>query len=205
MLTLTDFYPQVALECPGVPVPILDNAIRRAMRRFCERTHAYRKTYTVTTTATVSGYSPLGVDVDLLGVKEFYDAGGSDIKVAPLASLNKLTAASRKPEYYAVSDGPDEPITLYPTPDATYALTLVAAVKPSRTATSFDDVLMTWEEAIVAYAKYLLQGQVDRPWTDHDAAARNLRRFGTLVTEAFWQQATDNGATEVFVRQRPAA
>lgn len=205
MIALTDFYPNVVLECPGVPVPVLDSAIRRAMRRFCERTHAYRKTCAITTTATVNGYSPLGADLDLLEVKEFYDADGADVQVASLAQINKAAAASRKPEYYAVADGPGEPITLYPTPDATYALTLVAAVKPSRTATSFDDVLMTWEEAIVAYAKYLLQDQGHRPWTDHDAAARNLRRFGTLVTEAFWQQATANGATEPRIHQRPAA
>lgn len=37
------FYPDVIMDCPGVPVPLVNRAVRESVRTFCKESTAYRK------------------------------------------------------------------------------------------------------------------------------------------------------------------
>ena len=59
MATLQDFYPWVGLDCPGVPNPVIDDAIRKGVREFCKLTHAIEEQVVLTTVAGQRDYAPV--------------------------------------------------------------------------------------------------------------------------------------------------
>jgi hypothetical protein len=77
---------------------------------------------------------------------------------------------------------------------------LRVALKPTRKATTFDDILFEdYAEGIAHGAKYRLLGMANKPWTNGPAAASALSLFNAAVNVARNRAARGNTRGDVRV------
>jgi hypothetical protein len=94
-------------------------------------------------------------------------------------------------------------ISVFPIPKetASNSLTMRVALKPSRSAATFDDVLFEdYAEVIASGAKYRLLSMANKPWTNGPASAANLTAFMSGVNAARSRAIRGNSRAEVRVR-----
>lgn len=63
MADYTTFYNDVVMDCPGVPIPLVQRAVREAFRMFCKDTTAYRYTLNPATDLSYAVSSNVATDV----------------------------------------------------------------------------------------------------------------------------------------------
>jgi len=198
MATLQDFYPWVRLDCPGVPDPAMDDAIRKGAREFCRLTGALEVDVPVATAVAQPDYTlvlpdyvapvdpldPPVADVEIITVS-FVRASPTEVLTSrTLDYIESQPAASGVSRDFAMVETDPLSIRLYPTPDAVRTLTARFTVMPTPSATDVDGKLLSWyQEGVTAYAKYYLMSQPAKPWTNVEQAAFEFRRFDNSVSD----------------------
>lgn len=197
------FYPDVLIELPGAPLPLVDHWLRNAAIEFCERSKAYRLDLAaLDTVAAQMGYAvtpPDGLEpIEILSVT--YDGEPLTVQ-APGALSDRYgdwQAEVGTPEYFTQQDGATLLLVPAPADAAVAALKIKAAVKPSPTATGIDDWLFSrWRTAIASGCKAHLLLMADKPWSNPDRATLNAGRFEEAIAKA------TGDANNGFVRATP--
>ena len=189
MASLSDFYPYVMIDVPGCPEVVVDTALRSSMIEFCEKSLAVQRDLDpVTVVAGTLDYD-LEPPTDQKVVKllrvwykttELTPTAPDDVTKPEV--YNRLFSGANttgaEPRTYVQKD--DITFSVYPLPleTAANALTIRAALKPSRSATTFEDVLFEdYAEVIANGAKYRLLGMPGKPWMSGPAAAAAMTMF----------------------------
>lgn len=210
MATLDNFYPYVMPDFPGCPEITVDVALRGALIEFCEKTLIVQRDHDpITVVAGITDYDlepPTGTLVTKV-MRAWY----RQVLLEPVAPDNVLYAQVYNTMYEGAELTKAEPrnfiqkeersITLYPIPKETSknALTIRIALKPTRSATTFEDVLFEdYAEAIAHGAKYRLFSMSGKPWTNGPAAAAALNFFNSAVNVA--RQRASRGSSRADVR-----
>ena len=187
----------MSLECAGAPLPLLDDAVRRAAREFCKSSHALSIETSIDTAATTSDYDPVALSAQLvtleveLVVVNFVRRNASDFLAhQSIEYVNSQTADADYPRMFAVTgtnviDNTRKVVRLYPTPVAVENLAVDVSVMPLQAATTIPDILSDeYFEGVLAYAKYWLMSQVGKPWSNPEKAAFSYRQFDAKVADA---------------------
>jgi len=213
MAAISVFRPLVYIDCPGVPNPMMDDAIRRAAREFCKKTQALTVEVNITLAVADNSYAPtMATGTEILAV-ESLRRPTSQTRVTPeylvARSVDHITAqttATGTPTIYAVTDDSTVEIVLYPTPTAIETLTAKVVFMPTKAAATLDDRLANiYLEAVTEYAKYWLQSQPDKPWSNPDAAMASNRQFESFASAAIIRRNQTRTNTSTHVQMRPFA
>lgn len=186
MATLQSFYPWVSVDCPGVPSPLLDDAIRRGAREFCKETHAIEYESSLVTVGNTQDYNPtLQAGTELISVKQIrYDAT-TYLTARKREELERMSSSAGDPQFFSVLETRPLSLRLHPTPSGVKTYSARYAVMPTITATEVDDKLFHWYlEGVTSYAKYWLMIQPGKDWTNAEQAAFEWNRFMAKVSDA---------------------
>lgn len=213
MAAISVFRPLVYIDCPGVPNPMMDDAIRRAAREFCKKTQALTVEVNITLAVADNSYAPtMATGTEILAV-ESLRRPTSGTRITPeylvARSVDHITAQTTStgaPTVYAATDDSPLEIVLYPTPTAIETLTAKVVFMPTKTAATLDDRLANLHlEAVTEYAKYWLQSQPDKPWSNPDAAMASNRQFESFASAAIIRRNQNITNTPTHVQMRPFA
>lgn len=212
MATLDDFYQYVLPEVPGCPEITADVAIRSALIEFCEKSHVIQRNHDpVTILAGITDYElepPTGQLVVKV-MRAWYrtlelDPAAPD-SVPKAEVYNTLFTGADKsradPRVFLQKD--ERSISVFPIPKETVSnsLTMRVALKPTRVAATFEDVLFEdYAEVIASGAKYRLLSMANKPWTNGPASAANLTVFMSGVNAARSRAIRGNSRAEVKIR-----
>lgn len=176
MAALDAFFPDVLVEVPGCPLPMVKHHVRRSIIEFCERTR--RLTYTcpsINSVADTSTYS-IAPPADH-EVHEIISVRHNNIPVNPVGEdwLNaNLSNWQSKKSKTATGYMFTRPVTvrLYPIPSeaGTGNISVMVALKPTQVAVVIDDRLLAYSEVIAAGAKRRLMVMPKKEWSDANLA-----------------------------------
>lgn len=183
MSTYSDFYDGVIPDVPGVTTSVAELAIKNTVIDFCEQSLILQRDHEpVTVIANVNDYDfepetgELVVKVMRAWYKSFQltQLAPDDIGVPEIYNRAFPTASTSTsdPQYILQKD--ERTFTLYPMPAETVgsAITMRVALKPTRAATTINDVLLEdYFEIISAGAKYRLLLSQGKPYTSPQLAA----------------------------------
>lgn len=193
------FLPEVLPDVQGCPVPLVENALRRAS------IHLLRPSRLVTTelaamdvTATVGKYTlvaPAGLQI--IGVEEAAFQGNPldplAVDVAK-ANFHEWQTATGTPEFYVQLD--PYTLALVRVPDTTIAgaLTVKVAVAPGNAATGVEAAIAeAYFDEIAAGAKAYLMAQPRKVWSDPQLAQFHQGTFDKAVARAIGSKAEGTG------------
>lgn len=196
MATLDDFYPYVLPDVPGCPEITADVALRAALIEFCEKSLIVQRDHDpITVIANTSDYDlepPTGQLVAKIMRAWFKNTqldpvAPDNVDAATIYNRQFADASIKKAEPKQFLQKDERTITVYPIPKDTApnSLTLRVAYKPTRKATTFEDVLFEdYAEGIAHGAKYRLLGMANKPWTNGPAAAASMAIFNAAINQA---------------------
>lgn len=208
------FLDDVMMHAPGCTSELALHALRQSAVEFCTRTNVVRAELDpVDTEAGVQDYDfEPGVQQSVHRVMAAW------YKLRPLNAYAPdqiedagvyrpgLLADSGLGEPQLLYQRNDTSFSLYPVPEVSEvaAVTVHAAMKPTRTATHFADILYNeWVEAIADGALYRLHASPSKPYTDMNAAAFRRARFERAVSDARIQVNSGRVRANLRVKQRP--
>lgn len=212
MSVLSDFYPYILPEVPGCPELTVDVAIRSSLIEFCEKSLVVQRDLDpVTVIAGSIDYDLEPPDGQL--VSKILRVWYKSTELPPVApdnvdaaeAYNRLFSGANtdraEPKSFFQKD--DVTLSVYPIPKDTVpnGLTIRAALKPTRSAEEFEDVLFQdYAEVIANGAKYRLLSMASKPWTNGPAANVALALFNSGINVA--RQRGSRGGTRANVRIR---
>lgn len=159
-------YDQVLPYIPGAELPIVDVQIRKALREFMKRTTLIRETFVFPTVDGSSTYAltpAFGQVSSVLHVSIDNNGTDRELPVRP-EELRYANADESTPNsWWTTVPGM---LTLYPTPDAAYSVSIIAVVTLKQDDTTFPEELATnYAEVIAAGAISALMAMPGKPWT----------------------------------------
>lgn len=197
--------PDVVSMVPACPEIIAERAIRAAVIELCEKTDAYQKQLdAVTVHKGIYEYDlepPIGTNVHRI-IWVTYD--GKPLEPVSTGLLEQRQENWRKetgtPEYF-VKDGL-ELFNLVPVPNEVKAnaVEIRVSLKPTQSATSCDDLVMTdHRDTIINGALFRLCRMPSKDWTDLGAAQiyNSLFNEGLILAERRARQADNPVAAKV--------
>lgn len=214
MATLSNFYPYVLPEVPGCPEISVDVALRSSLIEFCEKSLVIQRDHDpLTVVAGVVDYDfepPTGSLV-IKVMKAWYKSeeliplAPDEVEDAELynRSFSDANTAGSQPRYILQKD--ERTFSLYPIPDANVAngLTMRVAYKPTRTASSFEDVLFEdYAEVIAAGAKARLMMSPGKTYTNPQLAVAMMDMFGRGVNTARSRAGRGHVRSDLSVQMR---
>lgn len=191
-VALTTLLPEVLPYVTDCPQLLATNAIRNAAIEFCERTRLW--TYTpaaISLVASTSAYTPtLPSETVLVEILQAH----YDERQLPAKSPDELTRLYRGENWvtkeaeplYHFREAPSQ-IRLVPIPNTSEAdaLELRVALAPSRAGTLIDsEIAERFTEVIAIGARARLHGLAGQPFFNPAEAAREERKFKSLITDA---------------------
>lgn len=210
MVLLSAFLTRLMPHVKGCPEPLAQQALVDAAIEFCETTQLIQETLTpIDVTAGVGSYdlTPESRSEISRVVRVTYDG----YRLGALATLDGVYQLeyTAKPVYF-YTDVVDEQMVLqlYPAPDETKtdALSVRAAVRPRRDATSLPTLLYErWVDAMVDGALARLYGTADQLFTDEAKAVVCAQKFRHKMTVARIEAARGQSVNNLTVVQRPFA
>lgn len=214
MASLSDFYPYVLIDVPGCPEVVVDTALRSSLIEFCEKSLVVQRDLDpVTVVAGTMDYDlepPTDQRVTKL-LRVWYK--GTELVPKEPDSITKPEVYNRlfsgadtngsEPRTFLQKD--DTTFSIYPLPIETSAnaITIRAALKPTRSALTFEDVLFEdYAETIANGAKYRLLGMAGKPWMNGPSAAAALSMFNSAVNAARLRANKGSTRADLQVRMR---
>jgi hypothetical protein len=214
MATLSNFYPYVLPEVPGCPEISVDVALRSSLIEFCEKSLVIQRDHDpLTVVAGVVDYDfepPTGSLVVKV-MKAWYKSeeliplAPDEVEDAELynRSFSGANTTGSQPRYILQKD--ERTFSLYPIPDVNVAngLTMRVAYKPTRTASSFEDVLFEdYAEVIAAGAKARLMMSPGKTYTNPQLAVALMDMFGRGVNTARSRAGRGHVRSDLSVQMR---
>lgn len=190
---LSDFARHVALEVPGCPAPLVDNAVLKIAIDFCEKTHYWRQEHQpITVTKTVKQYRlSVPKDATIETVLEPLSFDGQEVVLTTTDKLNKDDIGWRKSTGFPKNAYITLPwaINLVPIPTDSVinGLNLEIILKPTFDSATLPNFLYDeFLEKIASGAKALLMRMPNKEWTDVKTSAT----YETLYREARMEAAS---------------
>lgn len=212
MATLSDFYPYILPQVPGCPELTADVAIRSALIEFCEKSLIIQRDLDPVTV--VKGIVDYDIDPPANQlVTRVMRVWYKDKELTPTAPdnvnssevYNQLFPDADKsrsdPRIFLQKD--ERTFTIFPIPMDTVAngLTVRAALKPTRTTETVEDVLFEdYAETVAQGALYRLLSIPGKPWMNGPASAAALAMFNSTINVA--RQRASRGHTRADLRVR---
>jgi hypothetical protein len=205
---LAAFRSRVLPNLPSCPDILVDQAVLDACIEFCEKTNIVR--FTSDPTAVASGEYEIDIDTPTsskvvqvqrvwIGATELTPLQEDDVGVFGFTeAVTGETVANGTP----TSFGEIRPgtIALYPRPNSTVYITTRSSIKPSRSATSVDDVLYEdWVNVIASGALYRLY-TMKAEWQDTARAGIELAAFKQGVGNAILESRRGRNRSDDVVR-----
>lgn len=192
MATLSDFLPEVLVEVPDVPDVVAEHHIRNAIIDFCQRSTYYRADLAFNTVADQAQYTSADFTLPAdTRIVEIYDGRlGTDRSIyrktpGQLETEVGYDWASRTGDVYYVTREDTESLTLVRVPTTVKAVVIKAALKPTQTATTVDDLLYNdWHELIAIGALARIYKIPNKVWSDNQTALMNAGLFENGIMEA---------------------
>lgn len=185
--------PLVALELPGAPDPLIEDAIRRTVIMFCEQSRALTRFVDASVTAN-DGRVVLAPPAETVVFEATRPAIWLPTGRRVFArSKQQLDAArpeweaekGQAPIFYFLAGMDVARIVPMIEVDEPNALRLELVLRPTRASASFDDELNEgYQDALVAGAKSILQAIPGKDWTNIAASAYNANVFADGVSTA---------------------
>ena len=197
------FYPDLLLELPGAPLPLVDHHLRNVVIDFCERSKAYRVDLDpADAVAEQMGYAPtLAAGLDPVEILEVKFSGEVLTEKAPRYLSDKYgdwQSETGTPEHFTQQDGAEVLLVPAPADAAVDAIQVKVAAKPSLDATGVEDwIFSKWRLALVAGCKAAMMAMKDKTWSAPDRVEFYQGLFERALEDA--KVAANNG----FVRSKP--
>lgn len=172
-------YDQLLPYLPAVERPLLDLQIRKVARDFYKRTTILRETFTFDTVAGVSDYALTPTYGEVSAIMAAWYA--TNIQPLPVATEDRrpLSAQGQPRSWFAQVPNI---ITIYPTPDAVYPMTVNAAVRPSNLTTDLpEEITNQYMEELSAGVLAAMFGMPGKPWTQSQSAKDAGRMYAGAV------------------------
>lgn len=178
----------IQFHIPNCPSPLINKAVKRAVRSFCGESHAHRVYLSpITVVGGTDNYSltpPAGFEiVQVLNVR--LDGVGLTAVSESLLDGRGVdwdNATGKPTDYFLTSRNE---IRLYPNPSSAGTLTLRVSLRPTRAATGGDDTIMDryWDEIVWGALGELFMLD-NTPWEDANQAQAYIGRFVASVEKA---------------------
>jgi len=172
---------EIRMYLPGCPDFLINKEIRNAAIKFCEETHVFTETATVTTRPSVSTYLiPTVEEAVLVTLKNAKRQG----KPLTAVANDQFPGDGKqgKPELFTERG---KEIVFYPTPVESEELVFNYVVKPSRESTEFPDhIAEDYYSGITSFALYRLAMMPERTWTSPQLAAEHYATYKSQVIQA---------------------
>lgn len=205
MADYADLVPDLRPHAPQAPVPLLEDAARRAAIKLCRDSHIWREQVEVRLTAGKNEYRlrPRSGRVENIHQGQYEDTrvGRRDIREVSWGDITGLNAGENgQPCYFALS--PDHgSVFAHPAPEAveseTPKLRLYCMLTPTRDGDTFPDFIEEeWREGIVHGALFYLYRMPGKQWTSQALAQRERFEFYTEINRATRESMTDNWAPQ---------
>ena len=188
MRPLSDFRYLVAPEVPGAASIVIDNAVLRTCRDFCDKTHIWR--YEHPAVAMVSGTSDYTLtppaETEVAWVNSATQ-GTHDVSPVGRDIAKKLYPAGRTgsvaDSFYMLDSGT---FRVLPTPTGNpQPITLDIALRPIMAATTIGAILFDeWGEYIAHGALSRLLAMPGKNWSEPNTAAFHIQRYKLGIAEA---------------------
>lgn len=181
-----ELYPLVLLEAPGCPLPIMNMAINRAAREFCEKSRVWQEWLDDVTAS--PGVYRYDIDVPRDSSVVVLNTVRCGRRALTPEHDNRASrqwgVVDGEPLAYAVTPGRAE-IIIDPVPVAVETISINAALQPTLTAAALPDVVVQFHfEAVAEGAKAILKRMPNRPWSDPAGAAIAEQIFSQKAAEA---------------------
>jgi hypothetical protein len=198
MAAWSDFYPDVLLELPQIPLVLADHWLRNTAIEFCQRTRAH-----------VVDLNPIDAVADQIDYAIVAPANLALVVVSavvfdgePLAPASPRALARKfgdwktrrgTPQHYTSQALGTLLIVPGPAASAAGAIEIEAVVKPADDAATIDDDLFQrYRLDLAAGMKGKLMAMSERPWTNAKMAAVYLAQFEAAVNAATAAAAAGN-------------
>lgn len=194
---------------PGCPEPTANQALIDAAIVFCEDSLAIRSQ--LDRFNTVVGQSQYLLEAVESGEQVsrvmHVTFDGAPIEVIPYERVGVPPAVSGRPlAAYAVRDGADFYLTLWPTPDTVAPVDVVAAVRPNRNATQLsDDLLNRWSDAVIHGALSRIMSIPNQPFSDPAGAQTAMLMATRASSRARVEGSYGRVRGQIAVTSRPFA
>jgi hypothetical protein len=197
MATFAELATEIRMYLPGCPDFLLHKEIRTAAIKFCEESHVWAQTSTLTTEAGINSYPiPTGEDAVLVTLK---NASMSTKQLIPVAN-DQLPNDGKAGKATHYTERAKE-IVLYPTPVSADEITFNFVIKPSRYSSEIaDHIADDYYAPITSYALYRLAMMPERTWTSPNLAAEHFAVYqnGVIVAKAKAQGQVNKVRTAKF-------
>lgn len=193
-MILEDLYHEIAIDCPGAPEPLINNALVTALREFCNRTRFWRRDLVpvdlVAGQAEYTLTAPDDSEIVTLALVQFTPS--PDLPLVPRSTIEldrdfpgwRNSQASQPAFYYQPTANTIRPVYT-PSENVAGGLAVTAALRPTMAATEMDEgVYQEYGSEIVAGAKARLQMSPGKPWSAPDFATLNAGLFAGAVGRA---------------------
>lgn len=191
MALVVDVIQELLLAVEGAPEPLAVTAYVEAARRLCRNAGVWRETVSATLGSNTAEYL-LTPPTD----GQVFDA--VSVKLGE-KWLDKRTREQLEvyglPGYRVFNNT----LVLNPDPQADVSanLTIVARIRPIRSATTLpDDLVDEHHDGLLHGALYRLLSYPNKSWSDYDMASFHYRRFNDYIDE-WTSRAADDGMTGV--------
>lgn len=186
MSAFTALHSEIIPHVPGCPIPIVNDAILKAIIDFCNRSKAYR--FSPAAITTVSGTPDYDVD-DLPSGTAISWLLSAELDGSPL----DLPASGSIPQSWSTETGSSSAavvvgevsIGLRKIPDESRSLSVRLALRPSMTATTFPDEFNNlYQERLAAGALARLYAQPNQKWSNPLLVSDCRDRFESCIADA---------------------
>lgn len=188
-MDLTSFLPDVYVEATGVPEPVALNALRHALREFCQASRAWNADLApISILNADNAYTPTLPAGSELAEVLTATIGTRALTVTTLEELSRSDPGWRSTtgaDLQAVIPDATQ-VLVYPTPDRnlTDTLLLWVSLRPTLAGTTCADVLGRYSEAISHGTLARLKAMLNKPWSDREGVVVYQARFRDGVNRA---------------------
>lgn len=185
-MNIEALHPYVAPHVVGCPIPVMDHNIRLSAIEFCDKTRWHEEIVAATRQGEDGVYE---LDVDTgheVSRITSVAVNGKRIDPETKATGLRLIEAASTAAFFVVLDSTQ--IQINPAPSSTDAVQVIAALRPTMTATSINDALSEWREAIAGGAIARIAAIPKQDFTNLDLAAYHRGIFNSAVQTALVKQ-----------------
>lgn len=213
------YLPEVLPDVPGCPNVMAINAVRNAAIEFCEKSLIWRydfagKIALVAAQATYPLTSPAGSNVAMITRLGFWPTGATKAKevTGPVGhdELDRIREGWREETNVGVNsietftaDGNNVRVVPIPVANQADAVSVSAALKPTRASTDGPDMLYDdWLEWIAHGAKWKLMATPKKDWTDLELATYHKNQFEIGIARAGAKIVKGGGQRRMTIQPR---
>jgi len=189
-MNLSNLLKDVLVDCHGAPEPLIIDALITALRDFCNQTRFWRQELPPINLVTGQSIYNLNspADTEIVVIVQ----ARSDHFLVP-SSVNLLDRnlsgwrdmLAPRPTFYFQPTMNSIHVVPKPSGNISNGLNVIAALRPSRNATTIDDeIYREFGNEIIAGAKAYLQIAPNKPWSSPDHATANMTAFSSAIERA---------------------